>query len=118
MRERLLVHAIAGQGVVDVDQCHDLRRYGNLLALQPIGVSAAVVALVMPAADVARSAHQGAVAVLHHALQHIGADGGVGLHDLELLGRQLARLVQDTVGDGQFPQVMQRGCGGNSAAIA
>lgn len=49
--ESVLVDALACQGIVDVSEGYDLRRDRDGIALEAVGVSATVPALVMPAAD-------------------------------------------------------------------
>jgi len=80
-----------------------LRRDGDLVAAQAIGIARAIVALVVPADD---------------GLQVPGElDGGeqleapdrVQLHHLELFARQRARLVQDFVRHAHLPQVVEIG---------
>ena len=46
MVKGFFVAALAGQGVVDVGQRYGLGTDGDVVALQPVGVAAAVVALV------------------------------------------------------------------------
>ena len=40
--------------------------------------------------------------------QHVGAKGGMRLHDLELLGRQASGLVEDRVVDRHLADIVQR----------
>ena len=47
----VLIAALAGQSVVYVCQRHHLRRNGDLIPFQPVGVAIAVPALVVPATD-------------------------------------------------------------------
>ena len=58
MVKGFFVAALAGQGVVDVGQRYGLGTDGDVVALQPVGLAAAVVALVVPAADLARGLDQ------------------------------------------------------------
>ena len=43
-------------------------------------------------------------------LQHLVADGGVGLHHRELVGREPAGFLENVVGDADLADVVQR-CG-------
>ena len=49
-----------------------------------------------------------------HALQNFRPDDGVDLYPLKLLGRQLARLVEDVLGYSQLADVVQQGGGTES----
>ena len=51
MSEGVLVDALACQGIVDVSDGYDLRGDRDGIALEAVGVSVTVPALVMPAAD-------------------------------------------------------------------
>lgn len=106
---RLFVAALTGQRVVDVRQRNDLRFDGDLVPFQPVRVAAAVPPLVVPAGNaVSRLEQRLGVEVLQLA-QHLRADGGVGLDDLELLLGQAAGFVQDLLVDGDLADVVQ-GC--------
>ena len=85
--------------------------------LQPVGVAAAVVALVVPAADLARGLDQRRVLLERQLVQNLITDGGVGLHDLELFLRELAGLVQDGFGDVDLADVVQGGRHGDEADL-
>ena len=80
-----------------------------MAAGQPVWVAAAVPALVVMAADVADQmkilpAGEGRV-----FRQEAAALCGVGLHDGELLRSQRAGLIQNRLGDGPLPNVMEQG---------
>ena len=105
-----LVHALAHQRVVHVGHRDDLRRNRDAVPGQAVWVAAAVPTLVMPTADFIRGAHQCFAAVYAQFVQHIRADDRVGLHDVELLLRQAAGLVQNLVVYRDFADVVQRRC--------
>lgn len=86
MRKGLFVAAVTRER-------DDLRRNGDLVALESVGIAAAIPALVVPAADLVRRAHERVVVRDGHVLQKLVARGGVGLHDREFFARELAGLV-------------------------
>ena len=117
MVKGFFVAALAGQGVVDIGQRHGLGTDGDVVALQPVGVAAAVVALVVPVADLTRGFDQRRVLLERQLVQNLITDGGVGLHDLELFLRELAGLVQDGFGDVDLADVVQGGRHGDEADL-
>ena len=110
--EGLLVAAIARERVVNIRERDDLCRNGDLVALEPVGIAAAVPALMMPAADLVRGAHERVVLRERHIVEQPVALDRMGLHDLELLARELAGLVEDLGGGVDLADVVQ---GGNGA---
>ena len=114
---RLFVAAVARQRVVYVRERDHLRRDRDLLAEQAVRVAAAVPALVMPAADLDRGLEQRLLAVRRQPLEHGRADGGMGADDVELLGRQAARLVEDALGNADLADVVQGGGGDDEADL-
>lgn len=114
---RLFVAAVARQRVIYVRQRDDLRRDRDLLAEQAVRVAAAVPALVMPAADLDGGFEQRLLAVRCQPLEHGRADGGMGADDVELLGRQAARLVEDVLGNADLADVVQGGGGDDEADL-
>ena len=106
----LFIAALAGQCVVNVGQRHGLGTNGDVVALQPVGVAAAVVPLMVPAADLACDLDQRCVLLERQIMQDFVADGGVRFHDLELFPRELAGLVQNRLGNIDLADVMQRRC--------
>jgi len=107
---RLFVAAVARQR-------DHLRRDRDLFAEQAVRVAAAVPALVMPAADLDGGLEQRLLAVRRQPLEHGRADGGMGADDVELLGRQAARLVEDALGDADLADVVQGGGGDDEADL-
>ena len=114
---RLFVAAVARQRVIYVRQRDYLRRDRDLLAEQAVRVAAAVPALVMPAADLDGGLEQRLLAVRRQPLEHGRADGGMGTDDVELLGRQAARLVEDVLGNADLADVVQGGGGDDEADL-
>ena len=114
---RLFVAAVARQRVIYVRQRDYLRRDRDLLAEQAVRVAAAVPALVMPAADLDGGLEQRLLAVRRQPLEHGRADGGMGADDVELLGRQAARLVEDVLGNADLADVVQGGGGDDEADL-
>ena len=112
VRDGFFVHPLVGQGVVYIRQRNHLGLYWDLLSYQSVGVSASVVALVVPSANVARHPHQLLVWVVAGALQDVGACHAVGLHDGPLVGREGAGIVQDMLWHRDLADVVQgRGVG-------
>ncbi len=110
VREGRLVHALADERVVHVGHRHQPRRDGNRIARQPQRVTAAVPLLLVAVGDFlghAQERHPHAQPPLG-VLDGVAAERGVGLHDLELLGGELARLEEDAVGNADLADVVQR----------
>ena len=105
-----LVDAPADQRVVDVGHRHQPRRDRNLVAGQSSRIADAIpLLLVRQAISLASSRKSTGVAQLPLGLlDRVAAERRVGLHDLELFRRQLARLEQDAVGDADLADVVQR----------
>src|SRR3989449_236658 len=78
-RQRRLMSAGRGERVPDVEDPHDLRCERNLIALEPIGVAASVVPLVMPADDGLQVPRE------LHVRQQLDAPDRVHLDQLTLL---------------------------------
>ena len=106
----VLIAALAGQGVVHVCQRHHLRRNGDLIPFQPVGVAIAVPALVVPAADSVRHLQQRFVPGngLSQILQHLRTRHSMVLDDGKLFGGQASGLVQDLLRDNDLADIMQR----------
>ena len=98
------VRPLGGKGVEHVAHCHDPALDGDVLALQPIGISRTVPFLVMGQRDLPGHPHQ--VRVMPG--QYLRADGGMGLHDLPFLLIELAGLEQDAVGDADLADIVHR----------
>ena len=113
----LFVAAVTGQRVKYVRQCDYLRRDRDLFTEQAVRIAAAVPAFVVPAADLDGDLDQRLVAVLRQPLEHGCADDGMGADDVEFLGRQCARLVQNVLGDADLADVVQGGRGGDEADL-
>ena len=102
-----LVHPLAGEGVVHVGQGHDLGADGDVVPPQAVGVAPPVPALVVPAADGAGHLHQGLLGVDGQIVHHLRPHHRVGLHNLKFLVCEPAGLVEDLVGDGDLPDVVE-----------
>ena len=109
MRDGVLVHAHARERIVYVGHRDHLRGNGDVVALEAVGIALAVPTLVVPARDLVCVLQQGIAGMLTAQLkQHICAEGGVGLHDLELLGRQASGLVENSIVDRHLADIVQR----------
>ena len=104
-RERRLVGPSVGHGVERVGDRDDPSRDRDRLATQAGGIAAAVPALVVGERDLGRDLQNRKATFTENA----PADHGVGLDDLELLRRELARLEQDRVGNPDLADVVQGG---------
>ena len=111
MVERLFVAAFACQRVIYIGERHDLRGNRYLLAGETVRIAAAVIAFVVPAADLVGLAHERLVLVGLQTLQNGRTHGGVRFHDFERFAGQSARLVENTLGDVDLANVVQRGGG-------
>ena len=96
-----LIAAVAGDRVVGVGDGDDARAERDVVALEPVGVARAVVALVVVAhhrADPRQQLDVGDDAV---------ADGRMAAHDAHLGVVELRRLAQDLLGDADLADVVQ-----------
>ena len=120
--EMAAVDAVGEHGVGRVAQGDHAREHRDLLALQSVGIAAAVPALVVvadAADDLAEVAPQRLVAPERHmealfaACQHflhdLRADGRMALHRGKFVVRQAARGQQHRVGDADFADIVDRG---------
>ena len=107
--ESVLVDALACQGIVDVSDRYDLCGDRDGIALEAVGVSATVPALVMPAADGVSHLDKGLFPKGFQMFDHLRADQCVRLHDLEFFLGQLAGLVQDLLIDTDLADVVESG---------
>ncbi len=103
-RERLAVHAVAGQRVEHVRDRHDAPLDRDRLALQPARVAGAVPLLLVAERDRRRHVEDRGGRAAHEAVALLG----VRLDDRALLRRQRPRLEQDRVGDRDLADVVQR----------
>ncbi len=110
-RERLAIRAIGGQGVEDVRSLQDASDEGNLVASQAIGITAAILALMMPADNgqhVAKGLQRGANAL---------ANRGMRLHQLAFVHVERPRLQQHAFGDGDFADIVNHAAAAEGDAI-
>ena len=95
------VRPIRCQRVVAVNHGENPRADRNVGTAQPVGVSAAVPALVMMSHDRNDGIRE------RHLREDLRADGGMGLHPFELGSRQPSRLVQDVLRNGELADVVE-----------
>ena len=102
LRHAAAIRTIRRERVEAVDDRQDPRADRDVLAADAARVAGAVPVLVMAVHD----RHDG-IRELHER-EDVRADVDVALHLLELRVRQLARLVEDVLGHGQLPGVVQQ----------
>ncbi len=100
---RAAVLAIGSHGVEIIDRAQNARPDRDFVALKPVGVTAAVVFLVVCADN--RHNRIGKT----DALQNLRSHHRVNLHLLELFRSKPARLRNDVFGDREFANVVQQG---------
>ena len=77
--------------------------------LKAIGITLAVPALVMPTRNLVRIFHKRIADVMAAQLkQHVGADRGMRLHNLELLGRKAPGFVENRIVNRHLADIVQR----------
>src|SRR5499427_982012 len=101
IRERGAVRAVRGERVVHVGDGHDARAQGNRRAGKPVGVAAAIVALVMVADD------QRAVGEELERGHDLGAGERVPSHHAPLVVGERTGLAQDALGYGDLAKVVE-----------
>ena len=106
------VRAIAGQGVVVVDDADDARAERDVLAGQAVGIAGAVPALVVRADQRHDRIRE------RHVRDDLGADARMRLDAGELLGGERPRLREDVLGHGQLADVVQQRRGLDAADLA
>src|SRR2546429_682295 len=97
------VRPVARHRVERVGDREDPRPERDLLPEEPVGVAAAVPALVVGAHDADSLALQE-----RHASEHLLAEHGVRLHRAALRLRERSRLEQDLVGDADLADVVEQ----------
>lgn len=118
VRDSVLVHAHARQGIVHVGHRNHLCGNGNFVALKAIGITLAVPALVVPTRNLVRIFHKRIAGVMATQLtQHVGADRGMRLHNLELLGRKASGLVENRIVNRHLADIVQRRSQGDRGAF-
>ena len=104
-----LVHSLADQRIVDVGDGHQARRQGDTFAAQAKRIPAAIPFFLVGEGDLLGKAQE-ACGDAEQGLRlgdGVPAKGGVGLHDLELGGGELAGLEEDAVGNADLADVVQ-----------
>src|SRR3954451_3440775 len=97
------VGTVGGHGAERVSHAHDARGDRDLLARQPVGIPAAVPALVAGPHDVPDVLQRSA-----HTVQHPLARDRVAAHDVPLLVAQRTGLVDDLLGHADLADVVQQ----------
>ena len=101
---RCLVRAYARQRVKQVCDCDNSRGKRDRLAGEAFRIAAAIPTLMMAFGDRRRQLDQLDMA----ARENVRTDGGVGVYDLALLRVEPALLEQNTVGNRDFADVVER----------
>lgn len=109
VRDGILVHANARQRIVHVGHRNHLCGDGDIVALKAVGITLAVPALVVSTRNLVRIFHKRIAGVMAAQLmQHVGADRGMRLHNLELLGREAPGLVENRIVNRHLADIVQR----------
>lgn len=118
VRDGVFVYAHARQRIVHVSHRNHLRGNGNFVALEAIGITLAVPALVMPTRNLVRIFHKRIANVMAAQLkQHVGTDRGMRLHNLELLGRKASGFVENRIVNRHLADIVQRRSQSNRGAF-
>ena len=117
MAVRGFVDALTDERIVHIRQRNDLRRNRDFVPHQTIGIAVPIIALVVPAANVAGRAHQLLVVVRRKVVEHLRAKNRVLLHLLELFRRQLSGFIQNFRVNGDFTNIVHRRRKGNQVAV-
>ncbi len=109
-RQRRLVDAVADQCIEDVGERHQAGRNGNIVAGKAGRVAAAIPLFVVVERDLLGDGEKidTLLGILLGLLDGLVAEPCMGFHDDPFLGRQLARLEQDVVGNTDLADVVQR----------
>ena len=109
----LLIGPCADDRIIYICQPDYLRTERNLIALQSIGVAAAVPTFMVAAADLSRVDQYLVFIPWVQPLNDLISADGVHPHSLHLLFIQAAGETEDLVGNDDFADIMHRRCGGN-----
>ena len=101
------VAAVAGQCIVHIGQRDQLCADGDLIALQPIRIAAAIPAFVVPAGDLVGGLQQRLLGKIFQTVQHFGTPHTVGLDQLKFLRGQPAGFVEHLFVNGDLANVVQ-----------
>ena len=115
--KRRLVHPRRDQGIEHVGDGHQARRHWNGIAGQLVGVAGTVPFFMVPVGDFLGQGQKlkRLLDVLLGQFDRVTAQLGVGLHDGPLRCGELARLVQNVVGNTDFADVVHGGRSGQQA---
>ena len=105
-----LVYPLADQGVIDVRERHEPCRQGYFVRAQSSRVSRAVPFFMMAPGNLPGVVQEGGgrIEELFTSMYRVAAEGGVSLHDLELLGTQFPGLQQDAIGNTHLADIVKR----------
>src|SRR5439155_21324979 len=92
-RQRFAVAPIGGNGVKGITGMNDSRLDGDLLALQPIGIAAAIPAFVLGSDDGTQGSQE------RHGSEDAFTNDRVLAHDREFFGCERTRLLENVSGD-------------------
>ena len=85
-----MVATLGPQGVIEIGESHDPRGEGYVLALEAIGITAAIPLLMVRPRHIDTHAQEMVIGMPQEDLfEGVGAKSAVGLHDRELLRGQL-----------------------------
>ena len=98
----LPIRTIGVHGIKGIRNRNDLCHAGNILSLETLGITLSIRTLMMVTGSNGQLRHDTDV------LQHTEALKRMGFDDLELIIRQLTRLVQHLRRNGDLPDVMQK----------
>ena len=108
MGDGTLIHTLARQRIVHIRKSGHLRGDRDLLSYEPVRISAAIVALVMPETDLIGSLQKRLVLMEGKILQKLRTFFCMLLHDLELFPCQPPRLIEDRFRNSDLTDIMQR----------
>ena len=109
MRIGFFVHPLRTKSVIHVSHRHHARRYGNRIAPQTVGITAAVPAFMMGLGNINAHIQKGIVRVLLANLpQRLRSIHRMELHFFKLFRCQSPRFKQDGVANGDFTYIVKR----------
>jgi len=100
-RQRFAVGPIGGHGVKGITGMNDSRLDGDLLALQPIGIAAAIPAFVLGSDDGTQGSQE------RHGSEDAFTNDRVLAHDREFFGCERTRLLENVSGDADLSNVVE-----------
>ena len=104
-----LIAAHTGKRIIYIRNRNSLGGNRDFLSLQTVRITAAIITLMMPAAYLIRSFHQGLILLIEGKLfQHISTCHRMPLHNCKFLSSQSAWFIQNLVRNGNLTNIMQR----------